>query len=141
MIEQHFSIGEHDWHIDVYYDVDMLHHYHMVKEALYDAGCPMSNIATACEALEEYNAGYTFTNFKSHRTLMFIGKTTSAEQMYDTIQHETRHAADNIGEYYNLAGRGEDSAYLQGEIARKMFPAAAMAVCPKCNCYRNYVYP
>lgn len=66
-------------------------------------------------------------------TVMVISHATDAEQMYDTIQHETRHAADNIGEYYGLPPRGEESAYLQGEISRKMFVAAAMSVCPKCN--------
>ncbi|MCH5307642.1 MAG: hypothetical protein J1E37_06125 [Prevotella sp.] len=32
-----------------------------------------------------------------------------------------------------MQARGEDSAYLQGEIVRKVFTAAAMVICPTCK--------
>lgn len=39
----------------------------------------------------------------------------------------------HISEFFGVNPKSEESAYLQGEIARQMFPAAAMVVCPKCN--------
>lgn len=82
---------------------------------------------------DEWNKGYTFTNFGDHLTVSFVSKTTSPEQMYDSIQHETKHITDHICEYYGIEPTGEESAYLQGEIAKQMFPAAALVVCPKCH--------
>lgn len=64
---------------------------------------------------------------------MFASVADTPEELFDTIIHEIRHATDHIGEYYGLKGRGEDSAYLQGEISKRLFPAVAMAVCPKCH--------
>lgn len=139
MIQQVFSIGDRDWHIEIYYNVwpqDMPR----VYDALVTAGCPATDAESACDDLSVPNSGYTFTHFARHKTVMVISHATDAEQMYDTIQHETRHAADNIGEYYGLPPRGEESAYLQGEISRKMFVAAAMSVCPKCNHQKYYRY-
>lgn len=34
---------------------------------------------------------------------------------------------------YGVDPKSETAAYLQGEIAKKMFPAVAIAVCPKCH--------
>ena len=67
----------------------------------------------------------TFTNYADHLSLAFIGRATSAEEMYDTIQHELKHLTEHIGGYYGLDPLGETSAYLQGEIGRSMYPAAA----------------
>lgn len=139
MIGQGFTIGNDDWSFEVYYDV-WPHNLYDIYETLVLSGCASDDANNACNALSEYDSGYTFTNFGRHKTVMVISHATDAEQMYDTIQHETRHAADNIGEYYGLPPRGEESAYLQGEISRKMFVAAAMSVCPKCNRQKYYRY-
>lgn len=133
MIRQDFYLGNHDWHFSVYYGVRTEQDICEVYDKLLDSGMGMRNACRALQELSQYDSGYTHTDFNRRETLMFMSKTTSHEQMYDSIQHETRHAADHIGEYCGMEARGEDSAYLQGEIARKMFPGAAMVICPKCN--------
>ena len=77
---------------------------------------------------------YTFSNFDERLTLIFISRATSPEQMYDTIQHELKHATEHIGEFFGVEPQSEESAYLQGELARNMFAAASIAVCPVCKC-------
>lgn len=131
MIKQGFAIGNRDWYCMVYYDVkhDDLNE---VGETLLASGCPKIRVNEALNVLKGKNCGYTFTNFNDHLTIIVISETTSAEQMYDSIQHETRHAADHIGSFYDVTDN-EELAYLQGEISRLMFPAAAMVVCPKCK--------
>ena len=128
MIEQGFTIGDNDWTFEVYYDVKHRNLYD-IRRVLMRSGCTREDTEKACDALSAYDSGYTFTNFKRHLTIMVMSRTTSAEQMYDSISHERRHATDHIGEYYNLRPNGETIAYLQGEIARKMFPAAALTIC------------
>ena len=133
MILQEFYIGNHDWKFCVYYDVRTAGDLDDVYEKLIHSGMSKSKATEAVKTLSRYDSGYTHTDFHRHLTLMFMGKTKSAEQMYDSIQHETKHAVEHISEYYNIDPSSEESAYLQGEIARKMFPAAAIVICPQCN--------
>lgn len=128
MIAQGFTIGNNDWSFEVYYDVKPRNLYD-IRRVLLRAGSTMENADEACDVLSAYDSGYTFTNFKRHLTIMIMSRTTSAEQMYDSISHERRHATDHIGEYYDLLPNGEEVAYLQGEIARKMFPAVVEVIC------------
>lgn len=134
MILQEFGIGNGAWRFSVYYDVRTERDLDDVFFMLREAGVSVENARKAVRVLSGFNKGYTHTDFGRRLTMMFMSKATSAEQMYDSIQHETRHAADNVGEYLGFEARGEDSAYLQGEIARKMFPGAAMVICPRCGC-------
>lgn len=134
MIKQGFNIGNRDWYIMVYYNVHTDKELIEVADILRSVYCKADIISRAIEVLSEPNTGLTFTNFDEHLTLIFIGRATSAEQMYDTIQHELKHAVEHISSYFDVDPQSEKSAYLQGEIARNMFGAAAMAVCPKCNC-------
>jgi len=133
MIEQGFHIGNRDWWVMVYYDVRTPSDLQKVVGALTASGCPDNKVKEAVANLEGWNRGYTFTKFKQHASILAIGKADSAEQMFDSIVHEMKHLAEHIGEYYGLDPREELSAYLQGEVGRKMWPAAAMVLCPKCH--------
>lgn len=128
MIEQIFSIGRGDWLIEVYYDVKP-RNLQEIYDILTSSGCSNRGSIEACNELYYYNSGYTFSNFRRHLTIIIVSRATDGEQMYDSIQHETRHAADHIGEYYGIDPRGEESAYLQGEISRKMFSASSKIIC------------
>ncbi|MBO7617359.1 MAG: hypothetical protein J6T22_09150 [Bacteroidales bacterium] len=133
MIRQGFSIGKGEWRLRVYYNVRSESDLKEVADTLVWAGCRQSVVNIVTDLLAEPNHGYTFTTFSEHLTLMFMSHATSPEQMYDTIQHELKHATEHISEYYGVEPKSEEAAYLQGEIARKMFKGAALAVCPKCN--------
>lgn len=131
MIEQGFHIGSRDWWVMVYYDVRTSEDMRKVEGALMASGCPSDSIAEVIDNLKGWNRGYTFTNLKTKTSIMVIGKATSPEQMFDSIVHEMKHLAEHIGEYYRVDSKSELSAYLQGEVGRKMWPAAAMALCKK----------
>lgn len=131
MIEQGFHIGSRDWWMMVYYDVRTSEDMRKVEGALMASGCPSDSIAEAISNLKGWNRGYTFTNFNARTSVMVMGKATSPEQMFDSIVHEMKHLAEHIGEYYGVDSKSELSAYLQGEVGRKMWPAAAMALCEK----------
>ena len=131
MIEQGFHIGSRDWWVMVYYDVRTSEDMRKVEGALMASGCPSNSIAEAIDNLKGWNRGYTFTNLKTKTSIMVIGKATIPEQMFDSIVHEMKHLAEHIGEYYNVDPKGELSAYLQGEVGRKMWPAAAMVLCSR----------
>lgn len=133
MIEQGFYIGKRDWWVMVYYDVRTSDDLRKVEGALMASGCPYDMLESAVENLKGWNRGYTFSNFDKRTSVIVIGKATDASQMFDSIVHEMKHLAEHIGEYYGLDSREELSAYLQGEVGRKMWPAAAMVLCPRCH--------
>lgn len=133
MIRQGFSIGKRDWYVMAYYDVADGADLYDVYEALLAGGCPKSKADKACDVLSELNTGYTYTNFDDHLSLLFMSRTTSAEQMFDSIVHEMKHLVEHISSYYGLDPKEELSAYLQGEVGRLMFPAASLAMCPRCR--------
>ena len=133
MIEQGFYIGKRDWWVMVYYDVRTSDDLRKVEGALMASGCPNDMLESAVENLKGWNRGYTFSNFDKRTSVIVIGKATDASQMFDSIVHEMKHLAEHIGEYYGLDSREELSAYLQGEVGRKMWPAAAMVLCPRCH--------
>ena len=131
MIEQGFHIGERDWWVMVYYDIQSERELNDAYRALLASGCERDEAQEACMVLGGTNGGYTFTNFDGHVTLMFIGKADSAEEFYDTCQHEVKHAVEHISEYYEVNPKGEPAAYLQGEIGRQLFPIIIQRFCRK----------
>ena len=133
MVRQGFSLGDRDWYIMAYYDIRNRENLNEVRTALLSAGCSEARVAEAVWVLSMWNKGFTFSNLNDHLTVMCMSKATEPEQMYDSIQHETKHAVEHISEYYGINPRSEDAAYLQGEIGRNMFKAAAIVVCPKCH--------
>lgn len=132
MIQTGFYIGDRDWWIMASLDVGEKNLGEIYK-SLMACGCPDYEAQKACTVLSRKNCGYTFSDFKGRYTLMFASKTDSAEEMYDTIQHELKHIVEHISGYYGVNPKSEEAAYLQGEIAKKMFPAVALAVCPMCH--------
>ena len=133
MIQQGFHIGDRDWYVMCTYDIATDYDLREVKKALDALQCSKRVARKAIRTLSKRNTGLTFTSYDERLTLIFISHATMTEQMYDTIQHELKHAVEHISEYYGVNPRSERAAYLQGEIARQMFPAAAMVVCPECN--------
>lgn len=133
MISQGFGIGSRDWYVMCYYDIRTPEDLAEVYKTLMAAGCPERKAEEACMVLEARNSGYTFANLRDHLTIMLIGEPTDPAQLYDTCQHEVKHATEHIGEFYGVDPGSEESAYLQGEIARNMFPAVSILFCPHCG--------
>lgn len=133
MVQFGFYLGERDWWIMGFLDINGEKDLSKTYGTLLASGCAERKAREACEVLSEYNTGYTYTDFNAHTSLMFVSKTTSAEQMFDSILHEVKHLTEHISEYYGLNPHDEVSAYLQGELGRKLFPAAAIVLCPHCK--------
>lgn len=132
MIQTGFWIGDRDWWVMASLNIKEKD-IGEVYNALMACGCPDDEARHACMVLSRKNNGYTFTDMEGGYTLMFASETTSEEEMFDTIIHELKHAVEHISGYFHVDPKSETAAYLQGEIARNLFPAVAMAVCPKCH--------
>lgn len=133
MIQQGFSLGDRDWYVMCAYDIRSRRDLMETRRALLASGCDEYRADEAVTVLSMWNKGFTYTNFIDHLTIVCVSKTTSAEQLYDSVQHELKHVVEHLSEYYGIDPKGETAAYLQGEVARLMFPAAALLMCPKCH--------
>ncbi len=132
MIQTGFWIGERDWWIMASLDIKDVN-LGDIYNALMASGCPDDEARHACMVLSRKNNGYTFTNLDGRYTLMFASEADTPDELFDTYDHELKHAVEHISAYYGVDPKSETAAYLQGQIAKKMFPAVAMAVCPKCH--------
>lgn len=133
MIQQGFSLGDRDWYVMCAYDIRSRRDLMETRRTLLASGCDEHRADEAVTVLSMWNKGFTYTNFIDHLTIVCVSKTTSAEQLYDSVQHELKHVVEHLSEYYGIDPKGETAAYLQGEVARLMFPAAALLMCPKCH--------
>lgn len=133
MIQTGFWIGRRDWWIMASFNISGEKDLNEVYRALMACGCPDDEAQKACIVLSRKNSGYTFTDMEGQYTLMFASKADTPEQLFDTYDHELKHCVEHISSFYGVDSKSETAAYLQGEIAKKMFPAVAIAVCPKCN--------
>lgn len=75
------------------------------------------------------NKGLCISNMELAMSLVFIGEATSQDQWFDTLIHELKHVVENISEFYHVDPTSEESAYLQGEIGRQMFPLIIRKFC------------
>lgn len=129
MIQTGFHIGNRDWWIMAYIDINGVNDIREVYESLLSVGFPDYKARKVCMTLSKPNTGYTYTDYDGKYTLVFVSKTTDYSQMFDSITHELRHVTEHIGSYYGVDPKGEEAAYLAGEIGRLLYPAAAYALC------------
>ena len=132
MVQTGFWIGNRDWWVMASLGVDD-GDLRDVYEGLRSVGLPERKVREVCDALSEPNNGYTYTDYDGKYTLIYASRATSAEQMFDTIEHELNHAVEHIGTYYGVDPKSEEASYLAGELGRLLWPAAAYVLCPACH--------
>ena len=132
MILRPIHIG--NWNADVFvcfrnYDEKVL------EDALRDIDAPINIIVRMREIArdDEYNTGFTYSNPSMRHSVVVIGKTTSGKEFLNTFVHEVRHLADDIAIANCIDLRGEDVAYLSGDIASSLFDIVGQFLCPKCG--------
>lgn len=81
------------------------------------------------------NSGMTYSFAPSKESVMVVGHSTSSEETINTFSHELRHLSDDISKALNIPTRGEEVAYLTGNIAIALASSLLNIVCdcPVCN--------
>ena len=121
MIKQYIGLGDKDWGILVYYNVDE-NGIDDVVYALSELDCPESDINKACELLlSKYNTGMTFSNDEYRMSVVCIGKAISREEFFNTLVHEAKHVQSHICAHYEIDEDSEEAAYLIGHIVQRMY--------------------
>lgn len=134
MIRQGLYIPSLDWEITVYYesesgDADTILH------TMEYIGCDDDTYFRALQMLDEgeQNTGLTYTNMTRRESVIVLSKTTSKKEFANTWFHELIHCAVHIATALGIDYKGEDMAYIGGDLAMAMQPIAARLMCPTCK--------
>lgn len=83
-------------------------------------GLSEKDISEALRILYGVNTGMTISRNDIRMSVVFVSESSSLEQFMDTCTHELDHVQSSILEYYEIAQGGEDGAWLQGYMMRKL---------------------
>ena len=117
------------WSIVLFVDADY-DKYDIIESALTDILAPISVIDKIYNKISyKLNAGVTFSNPEFRTSVVCINKTTSREELINTISHEADHIQDAICDYYDVPIDSEDAAYLIGYLVGKMYYRSRRLFC------------
>lgn len=134
MITQDFYLPKYDWHVRVYYAVTTYWRDRILRN-LYHIGCRGVELVRARENLTDglMNTGITYSNMSKGETVMVISLTSSPAEFLNSWEHEKKHLARHVEQAFGIDPYSEKAAYLEGGIAKKMFPVAKNFLCEHCR--------
>jgi len=119
MIIDKFEI--YDWKVTILYettcdDIDF------IIETLRDINCPKYYIERALDNLEEckLNSGLTYSNLRLKSSVIIVNKTSSFEELINTIAHEYFHLLCHIDKVLGIEEE-EELANLNGNLNMRSY--------------------
>lgn len=130
MIEQTVLLPGYNWLLRIFYsatsdDADT------ILEVLGRLDCSKKVLGKAAHNLRsgQLNTGLTYSSLKHRCSVMVIGKASSPDEYWNTIDHERGHVIRHISNALEMDPDGEEVQYLAGDIASYMAPIARLFVC------------
>ena len=109
------------WRVILFVDVDY-DKFDIIESALTDILAPIKSIDDIYNRIAyKFDSGVTFTNSEFRTSVVCINKTTSREELINTISHEADHIQTAICKYYDVPLESEDAAYLIGYLVSEMY--------------------
>ena len=135
MIRQKIVLPEYGgWTIYCFYAVTR-YDVHEIMSRLHSIGCDSSSAKKAYRNLSEskLNTGLCYSNARQRRTVFVTALTTCAAEFINSWHHELGHLESHICEAYGMNPKGEEIAYLSGDLAMEMFPKIKHLICECCR--------
>lgn len=134
MIIQEITLPRYDWMVRIYYAVDT-YYADEILDDLIRMGCRGRSLVEASKNLwsAKLDTGLTYSNYKTHESLMVIGLARNKAQYTNSIAHEQGHLVKHIAETYGIDPNSEEVCYLQGDIAEAMYPYSHKLTCSHCS--------
>ena len=135
MIRQKIYLDNYDILVHAYYATTQ-YYTEEILNRLYEAGCRGTFLRRAEANLSAgaLNTGLTYYSPHKREAVMVIAITSSAAEFFDSLMHELSHLTAYIAKDEGLSFTGEDIAYLEGDLAREIFPEVQHLLC---DCCRN----
>lgn len=84
-------------------------------------------------ARDRMDTGFTYSNLLGRESVIVIGRSSSGAEFLNSFVHELRHLADDIAYVYGYPPRGEEVAYLTGDIALALSDIVCVMSCENCR--------
>ena len=120
MTAQYIQLGDRDWNVLIYYNVQP-EDFVEVADSLEQLDCSREELKMALRTLRKKNTGFTFSNDDYKMSIICIGEATNVGQFVNTTIHEAKHVQSHICSYYNIKENSETAAYLIGHLVHKMY--------------------
>lgn len=134
MIRHVFAIPQHRWTFRVYIATDCRWAPEILGH-LERLGAPggILRSAEANMACSLVNNGLTYASPEARETLMVVGRTTSAAELFNSLVHELDHATLFTFPHLGITPGTEQAAYFKGGLARELFPIIQPFLCDHCR--------
>lgn len=122
MIKQLFRIDKYDWKVIVLYEISYRDTDYVIN-MLKQMDAPDYILRSAYKNVNEGqpNTGFIYSDYDKQRSIIVVSKTTSNQELIDTIVHEANHLQSHIATVFNLDEKGEEVCYLIGDIVKRMY--------------------
>jgi len=120
MKQTYIKFPNNEWGVVIVYDFNVEDEYEILQEQMQSFGMNIRNAQKALNILSNYNTGMAISNTTLKMSAIYISKTTSISQFWDTITHEIAHVCTAIIDTYNVNYDSEDAAYLAGFLMRQI---------------------
>ena len=123
-----------NWHVRIYHAVDAMYADEIIDE-LITIGCSGETLKEAKQSLWKgaENSGLTYSNLKTHETVMVIGLTTDGSEYWNSLDHEKNHLLAHISQACGIDPYGERISYISGEFIRDVYDKAKGLLCDSCR--------
>lgn len=134
MIRQVTYLPEYDWVIKAYFAVSSYWTDEIMDE-LWRAGANDEELHKSYESLSSGNLdeGICYSGDMTRTSILVVAKTSSAAEFYNSTTHEFCHLAAQIAGCIGVDPRGEEVAYMVGEMARDFYPHVRHLLCECCR--------
>lgn len=134
MIRQKIYLDNYDILVHAYYATTQ-YYVEEILDRLHEIGCRGYNLRRAEDNLSsgELNTGLTYYSSQHREAVMVVALTSSASECFNSLMHELSHLTAYIAKDDGLSFTGEDIAYLEGDLAREIFPAIQRLLCDCCR--------
>ena len=123
-----------DWEATFLVSIDGYDH-NAEHQALADCKPPDAILERVAESLDDNhpNSGFTFSNTRRRESIIYVSPTTSGGEFISTFFHELTHLVCDICLTDGISLRGEEIAYLAGDIAHQLSDILCRLSCDHCR--------
>lgn len=134
MITKTFYIPQHDWTFLVYIAMSCYWTGEIIRH-LWRLGASDDILHEAARNMQcgRLNNGLTYASLDARETLVVVGQTTTAAELFNSVVHELDHAGEFTFPLLRITPGTEEAAYFKGGVAREIFPLIQPYLCDCCR--------
>lgn len=122
----------HGWKVTCYYAVT---HYEVeeIMHTLAEAGADDKSLERAYDNLSSGNLNTGLCYSGKGESVLVISCASSPAQFLNSLVHELHHLASHIASALGYDHKGEETCYIAGETAEKIYKVASKFLCEHCR--------